>query len=166
MGYLILIRCYTYKKVLFQIIQFSISTPSKCQKQFYLKKNLNSISNRILVLWLKCLPMARETWVQSQVELYQRLKKWYLIPTCLTLWIIRYGSRVKWSNPGKWVASSSIPSCCSCRKGSLWVTLDFGRQLYLLISTFSGLQTELNVKTVLFQTIQLSIEYCLNLPNP
>ena len=39
-----------------------------------------------------------ETWVQSQVELYQRLKKWYLISPCLTLSIIRYGSRVKWSN--------------------------------------------------------------------
>ena len=26
--------------------------------------------------------------------------KWYLIPPCLTLSIIRYGSRVKWSNPG------------------------------------------------------------------
>ena len=46
--------------------------------------------------------MARETWVQSQVESYQRLKKkWYLMPPCLTLSIIRYGSRVKWSNPGK-----------------------------------------------------------------
>ena len=40
-------------------------------------------------------PMARETWVQSQVESYQRLKKWYLMPPCLTLSIIRYGSRVK-----------------------------------------------------------------------
>ena len=28
-------------------------------------------------------------------------KKWYLMPPCLTLSIIRYGSRVKWSNPGK-----------------------------------------------------------------
>ena len=30
-----------------------------------------------------------EDWVQSQVELYQRLKKWYLIPPYLTLSIIR-----------------------------------------------------------------------------
>ena len=35
------------------------------------------------------------------VQSYQRLKKWYLMPPCLTLSIIRYGSRVKWSNPGK-----------------------------------------------------------------
>ena len=39
----------------------------------------------------------RETGVQSQGESYQRLKKFYLIPTCLTLSIIKYGSRVKGS---------------------------------------------------------------------
>ena len=50
--------------------------------------------------------MARETGVQSQVGSYQRLKKWYLILPCLTLSIIRYVSRVKWSNPGKGVAPS------------------------------------------------------------
>ena len=47
--------------------------------------------------------MARETWVPSQVESYPRLKEWYLMPPCLTLSIIKYGSRVKWSNPGKGV---------------------------------------------------------------
>ena len=75
--------------------------------------------------------MARETWVQYQVESYQRLKKWYLVPPCLTLGIIRYGSRVKWINPGKGVASSPTHWCSSYRKGSLQVTLDNGRQLYL-----------------------------------
>ena len=73
--------------------------------------------------------MARETWVQSQVESYQRLKKWYLMPPCLTLNIIRYVSRVKLSNPGKEVAPSPTP-CSSYRKGSFWVTLDYDRQLY------------------------------------
>ena len=34
---------------------------------------------------LPCLTMARETWVQSQVKSYQRLKKWYLMPACFTL---------------------------------------------------------------------------------
>ena len=29
--------------------------------------------------------MAWEIWVQSQVESYQRLKKWYSVPPCLTL---------------------------------------------------------------------------------
>ena len=47
-------------------------------------------------------PMAWET----QVESYQRLKKWYGIHPCLTLSIIRYISRVKLSNPGKGVATS------------------------------------------------------------
>ena len=48
----------------------------------------------------ECSPMVRETGVQS----CQRLKKWYLIPPCLTLRIIRYVSRVKWNNRGKGVA--------------------------------------------------------------
>ena len=47
--------------------------------------------------------MAWETGVQAKIESYQRLKKRYLILPCLTLRIIRYGSRVKWSNPGKGV---------------------------------------------------------------
>ena len=34
--------------------------------------------------------MARESGIQSQVESYERLKIWYLIPPCLTLSIIRY----------------------------------------------------------------------------
>ena len=86
-----------------------------------------------LALRLECSPMARETGVQSQVESYQRFKKWYLMPPCLTLSIIRYGSRVKWSNPGKGVVPSPTPRCSSYRKGSLRVTLDYVRQLYLYI---------------------------------
>ena len=38
---------------------------------------------------IMCSPMAWETWVQSQFESYQRLKKWYLMLPCLTLGIIR-----------------------------------------------------------------------------
>ena len=76
--------------------------------------------------------MDRETRVQSQVESYQRLKKWYLIHPCLTLSIIRSGSRVKWSNPGKGVAPSPTPRFSSYRKGSLQVILDYSCQLYLL----------------------------------
>ena len=76
--------------------------------------------------------MARETWVQSKVESYQRFKKWYLMLPCLTLSIIRCVSRVKWSNPGKGVAPSPTPQCSSYWKGSLWVTLSYGRQLYFI----------------------------------
>ena len=41
---------------------------------------------------IECSPMVRATRVQSQVESYQRLKKGYLTPLCLTLNIIKYGS--------------------------------------------------------------------------
>ena len=46
---------------------------------------------------------------KTRVESYQRLKKWYLMSPCITLSIIRYRSRVKWSNPGNRVAPSLIP---------------------------------------------------------
>ena len=83
--------------------------------------------------------MVRETGVQSQVASYQRLLKWYLIPPCLTLSNISYISRVKWSNPGKGVAPSPTPRCSSYRKGSLWITLDYGSQLYFTF-TYSSLR--------------------------
>ena len=51
-----------------------------------------------------------------------KTQKWYLMPPCLTLCIIRYGSRVKWSNPGKGKKPSSTPWYSSYRKGSLQVT--------------------------------------------
>ena len=61
-----------------------------------------------------------------------KTKKWYLIPPCLTLNIIRLGSRVKWSNPGKGVVPSPTPQCSSYCKGSLRVTLNYSRQLYFI----------------------------------
>ena len=51
-------------------------------------------------------------------------KKWYLMPPCLTLSIIRYVSRIKWSNLRKGVAPSPTLWCCSYWRGSLWVTLN------------------------------------------
>ena len=77
--------------------------------------------------------MVRETGVQSQVESYQSLKKWFLIPPCLTLSIIRCVSRVKWSNPGNAVAPSPTSRCCSYWKGSFQVVLDYGHQLYFTL---------------------------------
>ena len=62
--------------------------------------------------------MVRETGVQSQVESYQRLKKWYLMLPCLTLSIIRYGSNVKWNNPGNGVAPSLYFSVVAIEKGA------------------------------------------------
>ena len=54
---------------------------------------------------------------------------------CLTLGIIRCISRVKWSNSRKGVAPFPTPQCSSYWKGNIWATLDYSRQLYLLIST-------------------------------
>ena len=65
-----------------------------------------------------------------------KTQKWYLIPSCLTLSIIRCRSRLKWSNTGKGVAPSPTSWCSSNWKGSLWVTLDYSRQLYLLYLYF------------------------------
>ena len=45
-----------------------------------------------------------------------------------------YGSRVKWVNSGEEVAPSPTPWCSSYRKGSLQITLDYGRQLYYLLT--------------------------------
>ena len=67
--------------------------------------------------------MVQEIGVQSQVESYQRLKKWYLMLPCLTLSIISYGSRVKWSNPGNGVAPSPTLLCSSYRKKAVFGSL-------------------------------------------
>ena len=66
----------------------------------------------IYMYWPNVLPMARKTEIQSQMKSYQRHKKWYLIPPCLTLNTKRYISRAKWSNPGKGaVPTNNTPRC-------------------------------------------------------
>ena len=78
-----------------------------------------------------------------------------MIPPCLTLSKIRYVSRVKWSNPEKGVAPSSTPQCSSYWKGSLLVALDFGHQLYLILSYTSSLKISKNIfmSTTKFQKL-------------
>ena len=71
-------------------------------------------------------------WSGTRVELFQRLKKWYLMSPCFALSIISWGSRVKWSNSRNGVAPLPTPRCCSYWKGGSRVTLDWGRQLYFL----------------------------------
>ena len=87
--------------------------------------------------------MVWESGVQFQVKSYQRLKKWYLIPPCLTLSIIRYASRVKWNNPGKGVAPSPTPWCSSYWKESLLVALNYFTLLYKMgiLESFSLFST-------------------------
>ena len=52
-------------------------------------------------------------WVQSQVESYQRLKNYLLVLPCLTLSVISYGLRIKWTSPWKEAASFPTPWCSS-----------------------------------------------------
>ena len=101
------------------------------------------------------------------------------MPPCLTLSIIRYGSRVKWSNPGKGVAPSLTPWCSSYRKGSLRVTLDYGHQLiiflrngiffclewrlvemYLQSSRFVSLMSSFLILSFFFEWQQMGIGMC------
>ena len=73
--------------LVFEIIvsQFEISSRYYVNFQTYTHgKGMNFLTPRDLGSL-----MAQEIWVQSQVELYQRLKKWYFILPCLTLSIIR-----------------------------------------------------------------------------
>ena len=65
-----------------------------------------------------------------------KTQKWYLILPCLTLSIIRYASKVKWSNTRKGVALSPTPWCSSLWKGNYRVTHDYGRQFGLLFTSF------------------------------
>ena len=68
---------------------------------------------------------------KSQVESQQRLKNSYLMPPCLTLRIIRYGSRVKRSNPGKGVAHTHLHlGVVANEKGAFGDTHNYGCQLY------------------------------------
>ena len=55
---------------------------------------------------------------------------------------ISYVSRVKWRHPGKRVAPSQ---CSSYWKGSLLVTLDYGRQLCQLLIDFKRMSTSLGL---------------------
>ena len=81
--------------------------------------------------------MVREIGVQSQVKSYQRLKKWYLMLPSLTLSVIKYKSRVKWSYPGKGVAPSLHLSVVANEKGAFRSPSTKGRQLYFyLIALF------------------------------
>ena len=85
----------------------------------------NIITDNIIGLVVECSSIVWETGVKSQVESFQRLKRWYLMPSCLTLSLIRYVSRGKWTNPGKGIAPFLTPWYSSSRKENLRVTLDY-----------------------------------------
>ena len=80
--------------------------------------------------------MAWETWVQSPGRVIPMTQKMVLDAS-----LLRYRSRIKWINPGKGVAPSLTPWCSSYWKGSLQVSLDYGRQLYFTLSTVQWIRT-------------------------
>ena len=105
---------------------------------------------------LKSRVFANGAGVQSYVELYQRLKKWYLMPPCLTLSITKYGSMVKWNNPGIGAAHSTTPRFSCYWKGSLRVTLDKGRQLFFT-HYFGGIHLSIYVTPYPHRTVVMYI---------
>ena len=82
-------------------------------------------------------------WVSIPGRVIPKTQKIILDAAFLTLSIIRYGSRVKWSNPLNGVAPSPTPRCSSYWKGCLWFTLDYGCQLTLLTA---GLRNNMNIQ--------------------
>ena len=50
---------------------------------------------QLIILWVEFLPMIKEFGFQSQGRVILKTQKWYFMPPCLTLSIIRYGLRVK-----------------------------------------------------------------------
>ena len=95
----------------------------------------NYYHNTVHSEWVECSPIVMEDLGSIPGHVYQRLRKWYLIPPCLTLSNTRYVSRLKWRNPGKGVAPSPTPRCSSYWKGSILVALVYVRQ-YLFWDSF------------------------------
>ena len=81
----------------------------------------------IIYIYIYMYIMVKETTVQSQVESYQRLKKWYLIPPCLNTQHYRVLIKGKCSNPGKGVVPSSI--LVAIEKGAFGLPLTIVSQL-------------------------------------
>ena len=103
--------------------------------------------------------MVWETFVQSHVESYQILKKWYLIPPCLALRFYKVRIKGKGSNPEKGVELSPATRCSSYRKGSLRVTLDYSRHLYYLLLWLVDFHDNLNIFVVSFKIVYKGLRF-------
>ena len=91
-----------------------------------------------------------------------KTQKWYLMLPCLILSITKYGSRVKWVNPGKGVTPSTIyiyiyiyMSPCVCLSVSL--SLSFSLFLSLSLSGCQSVYQYLSLSLSLNVTVSLSI---------
>ena len=92
--------------------------------------------------------------------------KVHLIPPCLTLSIISYVSRVKWSNPGKEETPSLTPRCCSYWKGSFSSNPQLrSPSLLTYFKQFTFfVYSQLNVKNNWYKTIQFwEITHCISI---
>ena len=105
--------------------------------------NTNNFYTDIYIYMLECSPMARESWVQSQVESYQRLKKMVLDASLLNTqhYKVRIKGKVEQSREG--VAPSPTHWCSSYQKGSLQATLDYGRQLYFYFYIYKKIEPQI-----------------------
>ena len=89
-----------------------------------------------------------------------KTKKWYLMPSCLTLSNIRYGSRVKWSNRGKGVAPFPTAWCSSYWKGGFWVTLDYGLWTKHIFMQFYFCLQNFNTVEFIFLSVSFQSRWC------
>ena len=82
-------------------------------------------------------------------QVIPKTQKWYLMSPCLTLHLVRYGSRVKWSNLGNGV----VPS--------LWVALNYSWQLYLLWTCFYLWSVFIRMQRILLPKCNLFQNVCI-----
>ena len=72
-------------------------------------------------------------WGLTPGQVIPKTQKMVLDTTLLSTQHYKLRIKGKWSNPRNGVVPSPTPQCSSFWKVSLWVTLDYGRQLYLYI---------------------------------
>ena len=81
----IYLSIYPHASIYLFLLVLSVSQLISISVNFYL-----SFYEWVYIIISFCSPIVQDTWVQSQVESYQRLKKWHLMPPRLTLSIIKY----------------------------------------------------------------------------
>ena len=119
------------KTVLFQTIQFNISTQFQRQKQYFFKKcSLAKFQSVLFGLGVRVFTNGPGDLGSIPGRVIPKTQKMVLDGSLLNTqhYKVRIKGKVEQSREG--VAPSPTPWCSSYRKGSLRVTLDYGRQLY------------------------------------
>ena len=122
-------RVFSFLSFLFQLY-FKVSVTVSAWTYIYLKLWLVIMQSTASLLVGRVFANGPVDLGSIPGHIISKTLKWYLIPPCISLSIIRYISKVKWSNPGNRVAPSPTPCCSSNWKGSFLVALDYGRQLF------------------------------------